>query len=272
MDANSGNRTPSALDTGVPHPARVYDALLGGRDNFAADRRVADAMRANPAAEIGALANRDFLRRAVTFLAGEAGIDQFLDVGTGLPTSPNVHEVAQALTPSARVVYVDNDPIVLAHARALLSSSPEGSTGYVDADVRNPLTILAAARETLDFDRPIGLLLLAVGHFLDDEHDPYGALGTLLAALPAGSYLVMSHLTAEFLPDETARTVAMYRAQGMVLRPRRREEIARFFDGLELAEPGVVLVQRWRPGPDDRISAEEPGERAPVYGAVARKP
>jgi hypothetical protein len=272
VDANTDNRTPSELDTGLPHPARVYDALLGGKDNFAADRRVADAMRANPGSEIGALANRDFLRRAVTFLATEAGIDQFLDVGTGLPTYPNVHEVAQSTMPSARIVYVDNDPIVLVHARALLTSSAEGSTSYIDADIRNPETILAAARETLDFDRPVALLLLAIGHFLDDEHDPYGVVGALVDALPSGSYLVMSHLTAEFQPEETAKTEAMYRAQGMVLRPRSRDEIAQFFDGLELAEPGVVLTQRWRPDNNDRISSEEPGERAPVYGAVARKP
>ncbi|TQS44409.1 SAM-dependent methyltransferase [Cryptosporangium phraense] len=259
------------VNTGTPHPARVYDALLGGTANFAADREIADAIRVNPAGEIAPLANRDFLRRAVAYLATEAGVDQFLDVGSGLPTSPNVHEVAQAIIPAARIVYVDNDPIVLVHARTLLSSTPEGSSSYVDADVRDPGTILAAARQTLDFERPVALLLLAVGHFLDDEHDPYGVVGTLLDALPAGSYLAMTHLTGEFQPDETAKTEAMYRAQGMVLRARTRDEFARFFDGLELVEPGVVLVPRWRPDADDRVSPDEPGERAPLYGAVGRK-
>ncbi|WP_073260584.1 SAM-dependent methyltransferase [Cryptosporangium aurantiacum] len=271
MDAQTDGRTPAELDTGVPHPARVYDALLGGKDNFAADRQVADAIRANPAGEIGPLANRDFLRRAVTYLSTEAGIDQFLDVGTGLPTAPNVHEVAQTINPAARVVYVDNDPIVLVHARALLVSAPEGLTSYVDADIRDPETILAHARETLDFSRPIGLLLLAIGHFLDDEDDAYGVAGRLVEALPSGSYLVMSHLTGEFQPEETKKTEAMYKAQGMKLRARSEEEFTRFFDGLALIEPGVTLTHRWRPDALDRIPADTPGEQAPGYGAVGRK-
>ncbi|EXG80677.1 SAM-dependent methyltransferase [Cryptosporangium arvum] len=264
MDAD----TSAQLDTGTPHPARVYDALLGGKDNFAADRQVADAIRANPAGEIGPLANRDYLRRVVTFLAGEVGIDQFLDVGTGLPTSPNVHEVAQSVNPAARVVYVDNDPIVLVHARALLVG---GTTSYVDADIRDPETILAHARVTLDFHRPVALLLLAIGHFLDDEDDAYGVVRRLVDALPPGSYLAMSHLTGEFQPEETKKTEAMYKAQGMTLRARTKDEFTRFFDGLELVEPGVTLTHRWRPDALDRVPADTPGEQAPGYGAVARR-
>ena len=271
VNADSAGATPPELDTGVPHPARVYDALLGGKDNFAADRQVADAIRVSPAGEIAPVANRDFLRRVVTFLSTEAGIDQFLDVGTGLPTAPNVHEVAQALNPAARIVYVDNDPIVLVHARALLVSASDGVTSYVDADIRDPETILAHARETLDFSRPVGLLLLAIGHFLDDEDDAYGVVGRLVDALPSGSYLAMSHLTGEFQPEDTKKTEAMYRAQGMKLRSRTKDEFTRFFDGLELVEPGVTLTHLWHPDAQDRIPVDTPGEHSPGYSAVGRK-
>ena len=186
-----------------PHPARVYDYLLGGKDNFAADRAAAQAgLEANPNSRIPPRENRAFLRRVVRYLARDAGISQFLDIGTGIPTSPNVHEIAQDADPQARVVYVDNDPIVLAHARALLISGPVGKTAYIDADVRDVGRILSSAvlRQTLDMNQPVGLLLIAVMHFIADEDDPWDLAARLLAELPAGSYLALSHLTGDSGP------------------------------------------------------------------------
>ena len=186
-----------------PHPARVYDYLLGGKDNFAADRAAAQAgLEANPNSRIPPRENRAFLRRVVRYLARDAGISQFLDIGTGIPTSPNVHEIAQDAEPQARVVYVDNDPIVLAHARALLTSGPVGKTAYIDADVRDVRRILSSAvlRQTLDMNQPVGLLLIAVMHFIADEDDPWDLAARLLAELPAGSYLALSHLTGDSGP------------------------------------------------------------------------
>jgi hypothetical protein len=195
------DRMAAPFDTDRPHPARVYDYLLGGKDNFAPDRAAAEAgLKVNPNAATAPLQNRAFLRRTVRFLAEEAGVRQFLDIGTGLPTSPNVHELAQAIDPSCRIVYVDNDPIVLAHARALLTSAPEGRTAYVDANLQDGNRILQAAEllENLDLDRPVALLLFAILHFLDEDDDPYGLVERLMAALPSGSYLVLSHITADF--------------------------------------------------------------------------
>ncbi|MFU8854981.1 SAM-dependent methyltransferase [Micromonospora sp. SL1-18] len=258
------------FDTERPHPARVYDFLLGGKDNFAADRAAAaEGLKVNPNAATAPLQNRGFLRRAVRFLAAEAGIRQFLDIGTGLPTSPNVHEIAQAVDPSARIVYVDNDPIVLAHARALLTSKPEGRTAYVDADLRDVDRILAAPelRDNLDFDQPVALLLLAILHFMDDENDPYSIVERLMAALPSGSYLVLSHITADFEPEPWARFVEIMRRQGITTRLRDQPEVARFFTGLELVDPGVVPILRWLPEHDDRFIDAQ----AALYGGVARK-
>ncbi|BCY13110.1 SAM-dependent methyltransferase [Actinoplanes sp. L3-i22] len=258
------------LDTGRPHPARVYDVLLGGKDNFAADRAAAEqGLKVNPNAATAPRENRAFLRRTVRFLAAP-GIDQFLDIGTGLPTSPNVHEVAQAENPAARIVYADNDQLVLAHARALLTSSPPGRTAYVDGDLRRPAEILAAPalRATLDLTRPVGVLLFAVLHFLTDEDRPAEVVQTILDAVPSGSYLVLSHITADHDPAAWARFTEVMRAQGIPARLRSRDEVATFFDGLDLVEPGVVPILRWRP------EAESPFTDAQValYGGVARKP
>jgi SAM-dependent methyltransferase len=205
----------------------------------------------------------------VRFLA-DAGVRQFLDIGTGLPTSPNVHEVAQSVDASARVVYVDNDPIVLAHARALLTSAPEGRTAYVDSTLQDVEGLLRSPdlRDGLDLDRPVALLLFAILHFLDDDEEPYDIVRRLMAALPSGSYLVLSHITADFEPAEWARFAAIMRAQGISTRLRSQAEVARFFDGLELADPGVVPILQWRPD----TAAPLTDAQAALYGGVARKP
>ncbi len=258
------------LDTGRAHPARVYDVLLGGKDNFAADRAAAEqGLKANPNAATAPLQNRAFLRRTVSFLAAR-GIRQFLDIGTGLPTSPNVHEVAQAADPSARIVYVDNDPLVLTHARALLTGGPEGRTAYVDGDLRKVEGILAAPelRETLDLGQPVGVLLFAVLHFLDDADRPYEMVRELMAAVPPGSYLVLSHITADHDPQSWAKFAEVMRRQGITSRLRDLDEVAGFFDGLELVDPGVVPILRWRPEEPTPFSDAQ----VALYGGVARKP
>jgi S-adenosyl methyltransferase len=258
----------SRFDVGVAHPARRYNYWLGGKDNFAADRASGDAIAATfPTIRDSVRENRKFLRRAVDFLAGEAGIDQFLDVGTGLPTADNTHEVAQRITPSAHIVYVDNDPIVLAHARALLTSSPEGATAYIDADLRDPEKILNAPqlRATLDLERPVALVLLAVLHFVHDDQDPYGVVGRLVEALPPGSYLVMSHATYDLV--DPAKVEVLESQSGGQWRSRSRDEFARFFTGLELVDPGVVPIGDWRPAPG--TTPPDPAEIV-TYGAVGR--
>jgi SAM-dependent methyltransferase len=251
----------------------VYDFLLGGKDNFAADRAVAEAsIKANPEVRASAVENRGFLARAIRYLTGTVGIRQFLDIGAGLPTSPNVHEVAQAIAPESRVIYVDHDPIVLTHGRALLTSSPEGKTVYLDADVRNLDAILSsqAVRETLDLSRPVGLLLLAVMHFVPDSDQPYSLVSRLADWLPPGSYLMLSHLTPDFDPETWTTIPAVLAKGGVVMHVRTRAEIEPFFDGLELIEPGLQVVSRWRPDGDP---ADLPGDAAvSVYGGVARKP
>jgi hypothetical protein len=259
-----------------PHPARVYDFLLGGKDNFAADRAAAQAgLEANPNSRVPPRENRAFLRRVVRYLARDAGISQFLDIGTGIPTSPNVHEIAQDADPQARVVYVDNDPIVLAHARALLTSGPVGKTAYVDADVRNVGRILSSAdlRQTLDMNRPVGLLLLAVMHFIADEDDPWDLAARLLAELPAGSYLALSHLTGDFDPAAWQGVAAVYRRSGVTMQVRPLAAVERFFAGLDLLDPGVVSLPRWRPDPNDLGQPAQPTDAAvSVYGGLGRKP
>lgn len=249
-----------AFDTSVAHPARRYDYWLGGKDNFAADRESGDAVAAIfPTIRVTAVENRRFLARAVEFLAGEAGIDQFLDIGTGIPAANNTHEVAQRINPAARVIYVDNDPIVLAHARALLTSHPDGVTAYIDADLRDPAKILddPALAATLDLSRPVALMLVAVLHFIPDQNAPLELLRQLTAALPAGSYLALSHATGD-LVDSTG--VDQGRAlMGPQFQFRTRAEIARFFHGHELVPPGIVPVPDWRPADDDspRASAAD---------------
>jgi SAM-dependent methyltransferase len=226
----------SQVDTSKPHPARIYDFLLGGKDNYPVDQALAEQL--TPEAHEGARQNRAFMHRAVGWVA-RSGIDQFLDIGTGIPTEPNLHQIVQEINPGARIVYTDNDPIVLRHAEALLVSSPEGLTDYVEADVRRPVEILEHARKLLDFSRPVSLSLIALLHFVPDEDDPYGITRTLLDALAPGSCLVLSHLTGDFLTEEQNR-IAEYRSSGINLRPRTRAEVERFFEGLGLVEPGLV--------------------------------
>ena len=264
---------PTGIDTSRPHPARTYDYFLGGKNNFAADREVADRVLAGwPAIRIGVRENRKFLARVVRYLAGEAGIRQFLDIGTGLPTADNTHEVAQAVAPSAHVVYADNDPLVLAHARALLTSSPEGRTAYIHADLRDPVAILndPVTREVLDFTQPIALMLIAILHMIPDEEKPAELLATLLDALPSGSYVVASHTTAEYAPQSIYGAGKAYERGGLRGALRTADEFAELvFSGLTLVPPGVVLVSEWRPEPGTPLpSAAEVG----TNGAVARKP
>src|SRR6201994_1798231 len=264
---------PREIDTSRPHSARVYDYLIGGKNHFEADREVArNILEVLRAGNIGPRENRGFLSRAVRFLAAEAGIRQFLDIGTGLPTTNNVHEVAQAVAPSARVVYSDNDPLVLAHARALLTSSPEGRTAYVPGDLRNPQALLSdpQVREVLDFTQPVALMLVAVLHFAPDEFAPRQLLDTLIGALPSGSYLVASHITGEHDPVGPATGARAYRAAGLPAQLRDAGQFAQLaFSGLDLVPPGTVLVREWRP----QDSAPRP-TRAEVswYGGVARIP
>jgi hypothetical protein len=265
---------PPAVDlqTDRPHPARVYDYFLGGKDNFAADREAAaQGLKSNPNGALGPMANRDFLRRAVTWLSAEAGIRQFLDIGTGIPTSPNVHEAAQAIAPETRVVYVDNDPIVLAHARALLTSNPAGSTVYLDADLRDPDAILEQARAVQDFEQPIALLLIAILHFVDDSEDPYGLAERLLASLPSGSYLVLTHLTADIAPEMMGGVAATMTARGMPMYLRDRAAVAKFAAGLEPVDE-VGVVHRWRPDAADIVPQSATDADVSIYGVIARKP
>ncbi|NEC49889.1 SAM-dependent methyltransferase [Actinospica acidiphila] len=260
------------IDTSTPHPARVYDWFLGGKDNYPVDEELGrQIMGVDGTARHVARTNRWFMQRVTRRLAGPGGVRQFLDIGTGIPTEPNLHQIAQGIAPEARVVYTDNDPIVLKHAEALLHSTPEGATAYVQADVREPGRILKEARQTLDLTRPVALSLVALTHFLGEEDDPHTLVAGLVDALPSGSYLVLSQLTADFDPEAVARGVEMYRAGGVTLAPRSREEIARFFEGLEPVEPGVVRLTDWHP---ELAVGETVDERAVVslYGAVARKP
>ena len=263
---------PPEINTGVAHGARVYDYWLGGRDNFAADRALGDAIvTAIPSAASGARANRAFLGRAVRYLAGEAGIRQFLDIGTGIPTAGNTHEVAQAAAPDSRVVYVDNDPIVLAHARALMTSDPAGATEYLMEDLREPGKILAhpALRRTLDLGQPVGLMLVAILHFFRDQQNPRALLAELLDALPPGSYLTASHLTADFTDlGQMDRATAAGQKAGVTYVPRSQNEFAAFFTGLDLVDPGVVPILAWRP---DGGAPQDP-RGAAIYAAMGRKP
>ena len=276
MKIDAGDSLPPVdLRTHLPHPARVYDYLLGGKTNFAADREAAEAgIRANPASRTPPRENRAFLRRVVRFLAAEAGIRQFIDIGTGIPTAPNVHQVAQEIAPDSRIVYVDNDPIVLAHARALLTSAPEGRTEYIDADLRDVSKILQSPqlRDAIDLDQPVALMLIAIMHFVGDADDPFGVTRQLVDALPSGSYLALSHLTGDFDPTAWDRVAAIYAKNGVTMQVRPRADIERFFDGLEIVEPGLQLVHNWRPDGVGMDPAVLRDVDVAVYGAVARKP
>ncbi|WP_326686463.1 MULTISPECIES: SAM-dependent methyltransferase [unclassified Streptomyces] len=234
-----------------PHSARLYDYFLGGKTNYSVDRKLAgESLRAYPNAMVAARHNRAFMHRVVRHLGRDMGMRQFLDIGTGIPTSPNLHQIAQAEHVDARIVYSDNDPIVLAHARALMTGTPEGATDYIEADVREPDLILEHARKTLDFDQPIALSLIALLHFVPDSDSPDAIVERLLEELPSGSALALSHGTADLDPD-MQRLADSYVARGLVCRLRPREDVRRYFDGLTMVEPGLVASCDWRPELDD---------------------
>jgi hypothetical protein len=260
----------SKLDTTVPHTARVYDYVLGGKDNFKADRELGDKLiQALPTIQTSMRANREFMARMGRYLATELGVRQFLDIGTGLPTSPNLHDVVQQVDPAARVVYVDNDPIVLVHARALLTSTPEGETAYIDADFLSPETILAAAEmRILNLDEPVALSLIAILPFVVDDGEVHRVIDTLMEPLPAGSFLAISTATADSSPGGVAQVLAEYERAGIRGKLRARAEVQDLFRGLELLDPGVVLVHRWHP--DERAAAYS-DQQVHMYGGVAVK-
>ncbi|AQW47340.1 SAM-dependent methyltransferase [Streptomyces violaceusniger] len=275
----SGPEPPNTpLNQGRPHSARMYDYFLGGKDNYVADREAAaKVLTLWPGVMIAARTNRAWMHRAIRFLAAEQGIRQFLDIGTGIPTRPNLHEVAQGIAPDARVVYVDNDPIVLAHAQALLKSSPEGRTAYVHGDITEPGNILASPdlTEVLDLSRPVALSLVSLLHFVPDEWGPYEIVQRLVDALAPGSFLVLSHITPDFDPEATQKTVQVYRSGGISGQIRTRDEVERFFTGLELAEPGLEVPHRWRTDLAETDSQVETGdvtdEEVSFWAGVAQK-
>jgi hypothetical protein len=261
---------PPPFDTSVAHQARIYDYLLGGKDNYAADRAAAEAwLQVNPGTTFTARANRAFLGRAVRYFAAEAGIRQFLDIGTGIPTAGNTHHVAQAIAPDSRVVYVDYDPIVLAHARALLTSSETGATDYIHADLRDTTAILDQARELLDFTQPVAITLIAILHAIPDSDGPHAIVARLLDAVPSGSYLAVSHMGSDLIAPETLQEMKDIgaRMSQQQYTHRSREQVARFFDGTDLVEPGLARVEEWRPEPG---SADE--GKSFIWSAVGRKP
>jgi len=270
-DAMEPGFAASEIDTSKPHPARMYDAYLGGKDNYAADREaVRQILRTWPEVRDMARANRAFMQRAVRFLAGEAGIRQFVDIGTGIPSAGNVHEVAGQVAPGARVVYVDNDPIVHVHANALLTGS--GTTGIVLADLRDPGAILAhpKVRELIDFTQPVALLLVAILHFIAEGEDPARIVTTLRDALRPGSYLALSHGTADFHPPGVAGQAATaYEHATAPLVLRTFEQVSAFFDGFELVEPGLVQAPLWRP--DGKPPRPKDLAKLGIYAAVGRK-
>ncbi|MEV7342185.1 SAM-dependent methyltransferase [Streptomyces sp. NPDC093544] len=255
---------PPQIDTSTAHPARVYDWLLGGKDNYPVDEALGEKLP--PEARDAARQNRQFMHRAAAWLATQ-GIDQFLDIGTGIPTQPNLHQIVQQIAPAAKVVYTDNDPIVLRHAEALLISSSEGATDYIQADVRKPAAILERARAVLDFDRPIALSLIALMHFIPDEQDAHGIVRNLVATLPSGSHLVLSHAASDLYPELAAQVTAQYAKGGITLGFRTRSEVNRFFDGLDLVDPGLTTAPEWF----KTTPAPEP-EGSGIYAAVARIP
>jgi S-adenosyl methyltransferase len=263
------------IDTSVAHPARVYDYWLGGKANFAADRQAAEqVLAARPGLRFSVRANRAFLARAVRLLAGELAIRQFLDIGTGIPNTgipglEMVHEIAQAIAPEARVVYMDNDPIVLAYAHKLKTSTAKGATDYIQGDLRDPDMILREAARTLDFGKPVAIMLLGVLHLISDEEDPYQIVARLMDAVPSGSYLVLSHPANDLLPETQPEATRRYNQYvSTTQRLRSHDEVARFFNGLELLEPGITQWHQWRVEPDDSI----PADAVSGHAGVARKP
>ena len=267
---DDGHSPAPKIDVSVAHPARVYDYWLGGKNNYAADREAAEAtLKVNPYILPGVRANRAFLASAVRYLAQEAGIRQFLDIGTGLPTENSTHEVAQSVAPESRVVYVDNDPIVLAHARAMLTGTP-GTTAYIDADLRDPGKVLSEAAGTLDFGEPVAVMLLMILMHIPDEADPHGIVTRLVSAVPSGSYLVISETVDEVDASVIAESRQEYneRVGPSQWSPRTKAGFTRYFDGLEIIEPGLVTMGLWRPAP----GAPVPDRPIPAYCGVAKKP
>jgi O-methyltransferase involved in polyketide biosynthesis len=260
---------PPEIDTSRPHPARMYDYYLGGKNHFAADRETAEkVLAAVPPVRTGARENRAFLGRAVRFLASEIGIRQFLDIGTGLPTVDNTHQVAQRIAPESRIVYVDNDPLVLAHAHALLTSTPEGTCDYIEADLRDPDSILRQAAKTLDFSQPVAIMMLGIVNFVIDTAEAQRIVRQLTGALSTGSYLTISHPTTEVDAEPMIQAVQFWNEQGSApMTLRTREEVLSLFEGMDLVEPGVVTCSQWRPDP------AEVGQITAVthFGGVARK-
>ena len=263
-----GHDATMSIDTSVAHVARVYDYWLGGKDNFAADRRAGEqAIQAYPDIVYSVRANRAFLARTVRYLAAEAGIRQFLDIGTGIPTANNTHEVAQSVAPGSDVVYVDNDPVVLTHARALLVSGDQGHTNYIDADLRDTGRILAEAALTLDFSQPVAIMLMAILQHIDEAEDPNAIVSSLLAAVPPGSYLTISHPAADLAAQQMAQMAErLNKLMAEKVTFRTRAQVAPFFEGLAMVEPGLVRVQEWRP--DTEMEAKSP---AALWGGMGRK-
>lgn len=267
--ADSGTAKPK-IDSTISHSARIWNYWLGGKDNYPVDREMGDKIVAYvPELVRSARADRHFLARAVRYLAAEQGIRQFLDLGTGLPTVNNTHEVAQRIAPECRIVYVDNDPLVLVHARALLTSAPEGECDYIDADLREPGKILDQAAETLDFSKPIAIMMLGILNFIVDTDQARAILGQLLGALPSGSYMSISHPTTEVDAEPAAVALEFWNSSGAApMCLRSRAELLVFFEGTELVEPGVVSCPRWRPDlaePDAAIDVMH-------FCGLARKP
>lgn len=269
---------PGVIDPHVAHVARTYDYILGGKDNFAVDREAATRLSevfpgGLETARRDVRAQRDFLGRVVRYLIDQAGIHQFLDTGIGIPNKDNVHGVAQQLAPESRIVYVDNDPMVLAHAHTLLKSTPQGATAFIEGDLRQPEAVLEGARQTLDFNEPIGLMLVGILHVINDADDPYTIVARLTQALPSNSHLAVSHLPKDIAPEAMAEMEK--RSKQMMREPfvmRTHAQVLRFFDGLELLDPGVVPVDDWHPDPSAPRSTGDSGGKTPLYGGVGRKP
>ncbi|MCT2594553.1 SAM-dependent methyltransferase [Streptomyces sp. N2-109] len=264
-----GAAAPPGVDTSVSHVARIWNYWLGGKDNYQADREVGDQIKEIlPDVPRLALASRHFLHRALHHLAGEEGVRQFLDVGTGLPTVDNTHQVAQRIAPESRIVYVDNDPLVLAHAHALLTSTPQGATDYIDADLRDPDAILAQAAKTLDLTQPVALLLMGIVEFVTDDEEAYDVVGRLMAGLPPGSWMVMYDGTNVIHRERSDQIVALWNSSGSApLVLRTPEQIGAFFEGMEVVDPGVVSCTRWRPESGPWGEPEE----VDAFCAVGRK-
>ena len=267
--STAGKTRPLPFDTSKAHQARMYDYALGGKDNYAADRAAVDAVvKVWPEIVFTARANRAFLGRVIRYLAGEAGIRQFLDIGTGIPTAGNTHQVAQAIAPKTRVVYVDYDPVVLAHARALLTSGEAGATEYLDADLRDTSAILNQAGRLLDFTKPVAVTLISILHAIPDADDPHAIVATLMDAVPAGSYLALSHTGSDLLTADVQQGIknVIGSSGQQQYSNRTREQVARFFEGTDLVEPGLVRVEEWRPEP-----GADDARKSALWAAVGRK-